>query len=311
MSDVYLSIVIPVYNEQENIKRLYEQLVKASQQINRPYEIIFIDDGSTDQTIAYLKQLENLTIVCLRKHFGQSAALDAGFKLAQGETIISLDGDLQNDPADIPRLLNKLEQGWEVVCGWRWPRKDTLTKRFISRGADFLRKILINDKIHDSGCTLRAYKKECLERLDLYGEMHRFIPALLALQGFKVTEIKVNHRPRVYGQTKYNWLRTIKGFVDIINLWFWKKYAHRPLHLFGGGGLLLFILGFVLGIYLLIARAFFDISLQNRIWPLMAVLLILTGIQLFVSGILADILNKNYYLSSKNRPYSIKEIIKQ
>lgn len=309
--NIYLSIIVPVFNEEKNVAQLHQEIKEVCQQLNRPYEIIFIDDGSTDGTRENLKQLKDLTIVCLRKNLGQTAALDIGFKLAQGEIVVTLDGDGQNDPADIPRLLAKLAQGYEVVCGWRWPRRDPLMKRFISRGANFLRKFLINDHIHDSGCSLKAFQRYCLEDLELHGQMHRFIPGLLMIKGFRVGEVKVNHRPRLHGQSKYYWDRIIKGMIDMIGVWFWKKYSDRPLHLFGGSGLLLTGLGFILGIYLAIARLFFGFSLQNRIWPLICVFMILFGVQLFVTGLLADIAVKSYYRGSQERTRLIKEIIKQ
>jgi len=306
-----LSIVIPVYNEENNVKILHQKIVDVCNRLGKSYEIIFVDDGSQDKTLENLKRLNNLKIICLRKNCGQTAAMDAGFKEAKGSVIITMDGDLQNDPEDIPKLLDKLDEGYDVVSGWRFERKDPFMKRFISRGANFLRKFFVSDGIHDSGCSLKAYRKECFESVDLYGVMHRFIPAILKWKGFKIAEVKVSHHPRHHGKTKYGWRRIVKGFVDMISVWFWRKYSNRPLHLFGGAGLLLSGLGFVVGVYLFIARLFFGMSLQNRIWPLVSVFMVLAGIQLFVSGILADIAVKNYYSKSKERSYLVKEIIKK
>jgi len=306
-----LSIVIPVYNEENNVKILHQKIVDVCNRLGKSYEIIFVDDGSQDKTLENLKRLNNLKIICLRKNCGQTAAMDAGFKEAKGSVIITMDGDLQNDPEDIPKLLDKLDEGYDVVSGWRFERKDPFMKRFISRGANFLRKFFVSDGIHDSGCSLKAYRKECFDSMDLYGEMHRFIPAILKWKGFKIAEVKVSHHPRHHGKTKYGWRRIVKGFVDMISVWFWRKYSNRPLHLFGGAGLLLSGLGFVVGVYLFIARLFFGMSLQNRIWPLVSVFMVLAGIQLFVSGILADIAVKNYYSKSKERSYLVKEIIKK
>jgi glycosyltransferase involved in cell wall biosynthesis len=186
----------------------------------------------------------------MRKNFGQTAAMDAGIKASQYDYIVTMDGDRQNDPADIPRLVEYLEENdLDIVSGWRKHRKDTAMKKFTSRGANFLRKIIIDDGIHDSGCSLKIYRRECFDHINLYGEMHRFIPALLKIKGFKVGEIVVNHRPRTSGKTKYNWKRTFKGFVDMISVWFWGKFAVRPLHIFGTAGILSMLLGFICGIW--------------------------------------------------------------
>lgn len=302
------SIVVPVYNEEENVKSLHMQIIGVMDIINNNYEIIFINDGSTDNSLSALKELSPLKIINFRRNFGQTAALDAGIKATRGEVIITLDGDGQNPPSEITKLLKKLEEGYDLVSGWRYKRKDPFTKKVTSRGADFLRGLLIKDGIHDSGCTLKAYRKECFEDLDLYGEMHRFIPAILKWKGFKVGEVKVEHRERKYGKTKYNSKRIIKGFLDMWMVWFWRKYSARPLHLFGSLGVLIGGAGFTLGSYLAIARILGYISLQNSIWPLVSIFMLLVGLQLFISGILADIAIKTYY-GNKKLNYSIKNII--
>ncbi|MBU0707878.1 glycosyltransferase [Patescibacteria group bacterium] len=302
------SVVVPVYNEEDNVIPLHNEIKEAMNRLNEPYEIIFVDDGSRDQTFNRLSALSPIKIVRFRKNFGQTAALDAGFKTAVGEIFIAMDGDRQNDPVDIPNLIEKISEGVDVVSGWRYNRKDTSSKKFISQGADYLRKFFISDGIHDSGCTLKAYRKECFEDLTLFGEMHRFIPGVLRWRGFTVTEIKVNHRPRVAGETKYNWKRILKGLIDMISVWFWRKYSTRPLHLFGGMGIIMGSIGLILGLYLSIARALHAVSLQNSIWPLVSVFLIIVGIQLFISGLLADIAVKTYY-NKKRTTYSIKEIV--
>lgn len=306
----YLSIVAPVYNEEGNVKELHRRIVEACQKLGKPFEIIFIDDGSKDGTVKACEGLSPLTLIKFRKNYGQTAAMDAGFKQAQGEIIVTMDSDLQNDPADIPLLLEEMEKGYDVVSGWRFQRKDNLSKHLASRAANLLRKVLINDKIHDSGCSLKAYKKECFEHLDLFGEMHRFIPALLELQGYKVGEVKVNHHARVHGVTKYNWKRGIKGIVDMISVWFWRKYANRPLHLFGGTGMLFSALGFVILLWMGIEKIFFGASIAQRNWPLVGVFFMLVGIQLFIFGLLADILIKIYFRGQGTMNYNIKEVIK-
>ena len=309
MNKTEISIVVPIFNEQDNVKKLHAEIVEVLSGLGKHYEVIFINDGSTDKTLENCQGLKPLKIINFRRNFGQTASLDAGIKEAKGEIIVTLDGDLQNDPRDIPRLLRKIKKDkLDVVSGWRKKRYDPWSKKFLSRGAEQLRKYLINDGIHDSGCTLKAYKKECFERVNLMGEMHRFIPATLAINGFKIGELEVNHRPRVHGITKYNYKRTVKGFLDILGVWFWMKYASRPLHLFGGAGLLCFILGAALLMALFVARIFYAFSLSNKIWPLLAIFLMMVGIQLFVSGLMADILVKNRY-RGKEMNYAIKEII--
>jgi hypothetical protein len=196
----------------------------------------------------------------------------------------------------------------DVVSSWRKDRKDPFSKRLLSRGAERLRKFLINDGIHDSGCQFRAYRRECLENLDLMGEMHRFIPATLAIRGYKGGEVVVNHRPRIHGETKYNYKRLIKGLLDVMGVWFWMKYASRPLHLFGGAGLASFLLGALVLVALFAARIFYAYSLSDKVWPLLAIFLMMIGIQLFVSGLIADILVKNRY-QGKNMNYTIKDIV--
>lgn len=293
-------------NEAGNVKQLHAELVAAGKKIGKPFEIIFIDDGSTDKTVEELKNLKPVNIIEFRRNFGQSAALDAGIKASKGEYVATLDGDLQNDPADIPKMLKQLiEDDWDVVCGWRVKRKDSSSKRIISRGARWLRSFLVDDGIHDSGCTLRVYKQECFEDFNLRGEMHRFIPAMLKWRGFNITEMPVNHRARIYGQTKYNFKRTIKGFLDMLSIWFFRKYSARPLHFMGGIGLLTFFLGSMIGFILIIAKILFNYGLSDKIWPLASVFLLLFGVQLFISGLHMDYLMQSagkttYFVKNRN-----------
>lgn len=305
----YMSVVVPLYNEEGNVRELHQKIAEALGSLGKPFEIIFIDDGSEDKTNEICRDLSPLKLIVQRKNFGQTAAFDAGIKNSKGDIIITMDGDLQNDPADIGKLLEKMGEGHDVVSGWRKSRKDTFMKKFFSRTANVLRKILINDGIQDSGCSLKAYRRECFDDVDLFGEMHRFIPALLKIQGFRIAEVSVSHHPRRHGVTKYNWRRGVKGFVDMISIWFWKKYANRPLHLFGAGGLTVFALGMILGLALVVARIFYAVSLSDKIWPLIALFMVLMGIQLFVFGLLADIAVKNYYKAQGRMNYKIKEIV--
>jgi len=225
-----LSIVVPVYNEAANVADVHAQILDVVSKLNKTFEIIFIDDASQDNTIAQLKQLSPVSIVCLQEHYGQSCAMDAGIKEARGEIIITLDGDGQNDPADIPLLLGKINEGYDIVCGWRHKRYDPLSKRFVAQGAALLRKIIVKDGVHDAGCTLRAYQKRCFNGIDLYGGLHRMIPAIFRWRGFKMTEIKVRHHPRLRGRSKYGWQRIIEGFCNMVYIWFWRRNPTQTIY---------------------------------------------------------------------------------
>lgn len=304
-----ISLVAPLYNEEGNVAELHRQIHSALEGMKLPYEIIFIDDGSSDQTVAIAKTLYPLKLICLRRNFGQTAAMDAGIHAAKYDYIVTIDGDLQNDPADIPELIAYLEESnLDVVSGWRKNRKDTFFKRFTSRGANMLRWLIVHDGIHDSGCSLKVYRKECFEGVRLYGEMHRFIPALLKIKGFRIGEMVVNHRPRTAGVTKYNWKRTFKGFVDMISLWFWSKFASRPLHLFGTTGLFLLFGGTVTGV-ITIVKFIVRGEISNTGWPLLTALLLIAGIQFFVFGLIADIVSKTYRELTNDKSYTIREEI--
>lgn len=304
----YLSLVVPLYNEEGNVRELHRRIFEAVQKIGRHFEIIFVDDGSSDKTLEEARLLSPLKLIVFRKNFGQTAAFDAGIKEARGEIIITLDGDLQNDPSDIPLLLEKIDEGYDVVSGWRHKRRDSLMKKVFSRGANLLRKVLVKDGIHDSGCSLKAYRRECFRDVDLFGEMHRFMPAMLAGDGFRVTEVKVSHHPRLHGKTKYNWKRAIKGFVDMLFIWFWRKYSHRATHLFGGAGFLLGLIGLGILAWMFVEKVFYGASLSERIWPLVGTLLVLVGVQLFIFGILVDVAVKTYYHTRGRMNYSIREV---
>ncbi len=304
-----LSVVVPLYNEEGNVLELHRRIKAALEQSGHPYEIVFVDDGSRDKTQEEAVACHPVKLIVFRKNFGQTAAFDAGIKAATGDIIITLDGDLQNDPADIPLLLAKINDGYDVVSGWRHKRQDPWSKKIPSRIANLLRKFLIHDNIHDSGCSLKAYRRECFKDVDLFGEMHRFIPAILQLEGFKVAEVKVSHHPRLHGVTKYNWKRGMKGFVDMLSIWFWRKYSHRPLHLFGGVGVVLFILGSSILVWMLVEKLVFGASLSERLWPLVGIFFTLVGIQFFISGLLADISVKSYYQGRHRMNYNIKDVI--
>ncbi|MDO8642818.1 MAG: glycosyltransferase family 2 protein [Candidatus Woesearchaeota archaeon] len=311
MKQIDLSIVVPAYNEEKNMQPLYEKISAVMQRIKRSYEIIFVDDGSTDGTLRELEAFRDSHVIVIkfRKNFGQTAALDAGFKSARGKILVPLDADLQNDPEDIPRLVAKLEEGYDVVSGWRVKRRDSWAKKIVSRGANLLRKVLLQDTIHDSGCTLKAYRRECFEHLTLYGEMHRFIPALLGLRGFKITELQVRHHPRAHGKTKYSIKRVVKGFLDMLVVTFWMKYSTRPIHLFGTLGIFTTFIGFLIGVYLTVLKLFFNEPIGNRPLLLLTIMLIVLGAQFVIFGLMSDILVKIYY---KNEPtYAIEKMHKK
>ena len=306
---ISISVVVPVFNEEGNISKLYNEIKSVCESNGYIYEIIFINDGSTDGTDSICRKLKPLKYICMRKNFGQTAAMDAGIKAAKYDYIVTMDGDGQNDPSDIPAMIDYLcENNYDLVSGWRKNRKDSFMKKFISRGANFLRYLLVHDGIHDSGCSLKVYKRECFKGVNLYGEQHRFIPAILKIKGFRIGEIVVNHRPRVSGYTKYNWKRTLKGFVDMISVWFWNKYATRPLHLLGGIGMLFEILGFGCGIWSIVIYAMGYKMSTNIIPPLLTVFFVIIGLIMIVFGLMSEILVKTYYGVHVDSPYSIKSI---
>jgi len=311
---VELSVVIPAYNEEGSVGPLYEELREVLSASGRSYEIIFVDDGSTDATFERLRALHEqdptVKIVKFRSNFGQSAAMKAGFDHAGGEVIVTMDADLQNDPHDIPRLLEKMESDdLDVVCGWRYNRHDPISKKVFSKFANALRKTLTHETIHDSGCTLRAYRRECVNDLELYGELHRYIPAMLLWKGYHVGEIETNHRDRSFGKSKYNWARLVKGFLDLLVITFWQRYSVRPMHVFGGAGLVMCTLGLLVTLHLIILRIFFGVPLFERPLFLAGLILLVLGVQLVATGILADILLKVYYGQNGRKNYLLEKTI--
>jgi len=305
-----ISIVVPVYNEEANIALLHEEITGCCRREGYDFEVIFIDDGSTDRTNEIIRHLSPVKYIRFRRNFGQTAAMDAGIKQATGSLIVTMDGDRQNNPADIPAMIRYLkENDLDVVSGWRKNRKDTFMKKFVSRGANVLRKMIINDNIHDSGCSLKVYRKECFDGINLYGEMHRFIPALLTIRGYRIGEMVVSHRPRIGGRTKYNWKRTFKGFIDMLAIRFWSRFSTRPLHLFGTLGILFIFCSLITGIF-----TFIDfmkgLGMSETALPVLTTFLFLGGLQMFFTGLISDILMRNYY-ESGDKPgyYNIREIV--
>jgi glycosyltransferase involved in cell wall biosynthesis len=309
-----ISIVIPVKDEELNVDELHGELSEALRGLGRPYEIIFVDDGSADATFDRLARLQasdpHLVVIRFRKNFGQTAAFSAGFAHARGRIIVTADGDLQNDPRDIPRLIEKLEQGpFDLVCGWRRARKDPfLNRRLPSRIANALISFTTGVHLHDYGCSLKAFRAEVVKPLRLYGEMHRFIPAIASERGVDIAEVVVNHRPRRRGRTKYGISRTFRVLLDLVTVKFLLSYSTRPLQMFGGLGVLMAGAGLIVAGYLAYLRLFGFESIANRPLLLFGVLLIFTGVQLVTLGLLAEMQARTYHESQDKPTYVIREV---
>ncbi|MBL7060625.1 MAG: glycosyltransferase family 2 protein [Actinobacteria bacterium] len=313
-SGVDLSIVIPIYNEKESIGGLYEKLNKALSRMNLKYEVLLIDDGSVDGTFNELLKVHRknklFKIIRFRKNFGQTSAISAGFSYAEGEVVITLDADLQNDPQDIPVLLEKLNEGYDIVSGWRKNRKDkAVTRRFPSIIANKIISKLTGVHLHDYGCTLKVYKKEVVKNINLYGEMHRYIPAIASWMGVKVAEVPVMHHSRRHGKSKYGVSRTIKVILDIITLKFLLSYSQSPIQMFGLLGLFSGMIGFIMTAYLIIMRLFFNQPLADRPLFILSIFMIFIGVQLITIGLLAEVLIRVYHKVQDRSTYVIKDII--
>ena len=300
---ITLSVILPVYNEAGNLSPLLEELTETldADQLNdyHPYEIIFVDDGSSDESRDILQEAAethpNVRSILLRRNFGQSAALSAGIDAASAVIIVTMDSDMQNDPADIPRLLEKLEEGYDCVSGWRKDRKDSVSKTIPSKFQTYL-AWLIGPKIHDFGCTLKAYRSEAIKDIDLHGEGHRYIPARLHHRGYHVSEIQTNHRPRGDGKTKYSNKRLVKGSLDLLFHAFWTRFSSRPMHLLGSLSLIFSSIGVLLGTHAIFIKYVYNIPLEPRTPRLILIaLLILFGVQLLIFGVLAEMITKLYY----------------
>ena len=309
-----LSIVIPLHDEAPNLEQLYRELTETLSLFGRDYELVFVDDGSTDATFDLLKNFQaddsRIRGVRFRRNFGQTAAFSAGFAQASGRVIITMDGDLQNDPADIPVLIARLDQGYDIVCGWRRKRYDAwLTRRLPSRIANWIISWSTGVHLHDYGCSLKACRAEAVKPLKLYGEMHRFIPVLASEVGVRVDEVVVNHRPRTRGRSKYGLSRTIRVILDLITVKFLISYSTRPLQIFGLLGLLMGGVGFAVTAWLTYVRLFENQSIGQRPLLLFGVLLIFTGVQLGTLGLLAELQVRTYHESQDKPTYVIREIL--
>ncbi len=312
---MHLSLVIPVYNEQENLPLLFDAIHQTLDQLPHSWEVIFVDDGSQDESLNILRQLvernpQHVRVIAFRRNFGQTAAIAAGIDHATGDIVILLDADLQNDPADIPLLLAKLEEGYDVVSGWRKNRQDnTLTRTIPSRLANALISWVTGVHLHDYGCTLKAYRREVLSGFRLYGEMHRFIPVYAHAVGARITEIVVRHHPRRFGKAKYGLERTIKVILDLFTVKFLLSYSNKPIYLFGGAGILLMGLSALMLLFLFIRRVFFSVAVLGSPFFQMSAMFFILGFQSVLMGLIAELLVRTYHEAQGKPTYTIRERI--
>ncbi len=309
-----VSVVVPLYNERENVEELGSRILSVMRQKGFSFELILVDDGSSDGTDELLRRLAaaepEIKAIIFRRNFGQSAAMTAGFQHARGDIVVTLDGDLQNDPDDIPRIVEKLREGYDVVCGWRRDRKDPfISRKLPSKIANWLIGWATGVQMHDYGCSLKAYRKEIVEDMILYGELHRFIPVLANLKGARFAEIVVKHHPRIRGKSKYGIGRTFRVILDLMLMIFFQKFATRPLQFFGLSGGLLFLSGFFIELYLTMQKLLFHEHIGNRPLLLLGMLLMITGVILLGIGLLAELVIRTYYESSGKRIYAVREIV--
>jgi len=310
-----LSLVVPVYNEAENLRLLFDAIHEALDPWPRPWEVVFVDDGSTDDSLNVLNELaeqdsQHVRVVSFRRNFGQTAAIVAGLDHSQGEIIVLLDADMQNDPADIPMMLGKLDEGYDLVSGWRKARKDSyLTRILPSNLANWLISRVTRVRLHDYGCTLKAYRRDVLEGFRLYGEMHRFIPVFANWVGARITEVQVNHHPRKFGKSKVGLERTVKVILDLFTVKFLVSYSSKPIYLFGGTGLGLIFGGSVMLFYLFIRRLLGAISVLGSPFFQLAVMFLILGFQSFLMGLIAEMLVRTYYESQRKPTYRVRKTI--
>jgi glycosyltransferase involved in cell wall biosynthesis len=312
--ELEVSVVIPVYNEVESVPRLVEAIAQVLRTEGLAYEIIAVDDGSKDGTTALLKRLaqerSDLRAVLLRRNYGQTAAMAAGFHYAKAPVIVTLDGDLQNDPSDIPKLLAKLEEGYDLVSGWRKNRQDAaLTRLLPSKLANGLISKVTGVPLHDYGCSLKAYRAELLADMNLYGELHRFLPALAYIEGAKIAELPVSHHARQFGASKYGLSRTFRVMMDLMTIYFMKRFLTRPMHAFGWFGLISTAIGLGLGLHLTYVKLILGESIGNRPLLTLAVLLVLAGLELFCFGLLAELMMRTYHESQGRTIYRVREVV--
>jgi len=305
--------VIPVYNEVDSLPRLYEALKGVMDGLDNPYEVVLVDDGSRDGSLNYLEELAerdpHIVVVSFRRNFGQTAAMAAGFEYSKGEVIITMDADLQNDPGDIPMMLEKIK-GKDVVSGWRKDRKDPfLSRKLPSLAANWLISKVTGVKLHDYGCTLKAYRREVVENIKLYGEMHRFIPAIASWVGAEIVEVPTKHHPRRFGTSKYGISRTLRVVLDLITVRFLQSFSTRPIHAFGPPGLLMGFAGFLISLYLSYEKIVYGVDIGNRPLLLLGVLLMILGVQAVVMGLLGEMLARIYHESQDKPIFVVKKVL--
>jgi len=310
-----ISVVVPVHDEERTVALLLDELRSALEPLDREWEAIFVDDGSTDGTFSALTRLhaqaDEVRVVRLRRNFGKAAALMAGFSQAEGDVVVTIDGDLQDDPAEIPRLLAKLEEGFDLVSGWKAKRRDPWLRRVLSRIFNFAAGRMSGLRLHDMNCGLKAYRAEVVHGLRLYGELHRFIPVLAHYRGYRIGELPVNHRPRDHGRSRYGPERYLRGFLDLLSVSFLGRYGHRPLHLFGGLGLLLGAGGTGVLVYLTVLKAAGE-AIGRRPLLILGVLLVVVGIQLFSLGLLSEMIISHHEERARDRErldFQVEEIL--
>lgn len=313
-SRLELSLILPVYNEEKNLPVLYREIIDSCEGLGKSFEVLFVDDGSTDESGNILRDIhksdKRVRVIRFRRNFGQTAALSAGFHHSRGEIVVTMDADLQNDPRDIPLLLEKMEEGFDIVSGWRIKRKDNFLRRKLpSALANRLISFITGVKLHDYGCTLKAFRRDVIKNIDLYGEMHRFIPAIASTMGVDIAEIKVHHRPRKHGKSKYSIMRFIKVILDLLTVKFLLSYSTRPLQIFGLFGLVSGLMGGGIAVMMSYQRLFLQKSIADRPLLLLAVLLLMIGFQFITLGLLAEIMVRAYHESLKKKTYFIKEIM--
>jgi glycosyltransferase involved in cell wall biosynthesis len=307
-----ISVILPVLNEEENLIDMNTEIIEVIEDMDVDYEIIYIDDGSTDRSFDILCSLReenpNIKIIQFRRNFGQTAGLAAGFEHASGDTIITMDSDRQNDPHDIPMLLAKIDEGYDLVSGWRFDRQDAwLSRKLPSKLANALISKITGVKLHDYGCSMKAFHKDVIENVRLYGEMHRFIPAIASWMGVRIAEVKVNHRARVDGTSKYGISRTFRVILDLITVKFLLQYSARPIHFFGGLGLISGVTGFLIAVVMLIQKFFFAIPMADRPLLLLAVLLMFIGLQFITFGLLGELMTRTYHEAQNKPVYVIRQ----
>jgi dolichol-phosphate mannosyltransferase len=310
-----ISVVVPVHDEERSVALLVEEVEAALQPSGHDWEVVFVDDGSSDGTFSALTRLhaarDDVRVVRLRRNFGKAAALDAGFAEARGDIVVTIDGDLQDDPAEIPRLLAKLDEGFDLVTGWKTRRRDPLTRRLPSRLFNWVTGRLAGLRLHDMNCGLKAYRAEVVRDIRLYGELHRFVPVLAHYRGYRVAELPVNHRPREHGRSRYGMERYVRGFLDLLTVTFMGRYRHRPLHLFGGLGLVLGVAGTAILVYLTVVKAMGE-AIGHRPLLTLGVLLVVVGIQFVSLGLLSELITSHHEdrAGERDRKRMVDEVLR-